>query len=285
MSGSRRAAAIAGSAILFCAPSALAQSPPSTDTPVVTYTQQPKPTTPPPGQQGGARIVPQGFSVILVLADLSTSGAQDDVPPAARRALADMKDFLPYKSYKLLDAAWLLGQGGVQTTRLRGPEEQEYELKLAAHSSGSSRVSVQFSLRDFGTAEEALVAAVRDRAASTEAQMVPKAAQVRQQIARTESELRAARSRKEEARVRELERDLETLRARLRTAQETEAVVDREHAPRKSSGSRSIIDTSFMMDVGETVVVGTSRLRGNSRALIALLTAVPAKGRMPETAR
>jgi len=29
------------------------------------------------------------------------------------------------------------------------------------------------------------------------------------------------------------------------------------------------------MDVGETVVVGTSRLRSNSKALIALLTAVP----------
>jgi hypothetical protein len=31
------------------------------------------------------------------------------------------------------------------------------------------------------------------------------------------------------------------------------------------------------MDVGETVVVGTSRLSGNSKALIALLTAVPQK--------
>jgi hypothetical protein len=32
------------------------------------------------------------------------------------------------------------------------------------------------------------------------------------------------------------------------------------------------------MDVGETVVVGTSRLRSNSKALIALLTAVPQRG-------
>ena len=39
-----------------------------------------------------------------------------------------------------------------------------------------------------------------------------------------------------------------------------------------------MIDTSFTMDVGETVVVGTSRLKANSKALIALLTAVPAKG-------
>jgi hypothetical protein len=37
---------------------------------------------------------------------------------------------------------------------------------------------------------------------------------------------------------------------------------------------RAIIDTSFTMDIGETVVVGTSRLKGD-KALIALLTAVP----------
>jgi hypothetical protein len=35
-----------------------------------------------------------------------------------------------------------------------------------------------------------------------------------------------------------------------------------------------MIDTSFTMDIGETVVVGTSRLKGD-KALIALLTAVP----------
>jgi hypothetical protein len=39
--------------------------------------------------------------------------------------------------------------------------------------------------------------------------------------------------------------------------------------------ARSIMNTSFTMDIGETVVVGTSRLKGNSKALIALLTAVP----------
>ncbi|CAN5579326.1 hypothetical protein BH23ACI1_BH23ACI1_18400 [soil metagenome] len=37
------------------------------------------------------------------------------------------------------------------------------------------------------------------------------------------------------------------------------------------------MDASFRMDVGETVVVGTSRIQGD-KALIALLTAVPPKG-------
>jgi hypothetical protein len=35
-----------------------------------------------------------------------------------------------------------------------------------------------------------------------------------------------------------------------------------------------IISTGFTMEIGETVVVGTSRLRGGDKALIALLTAV-----------
>lgn len=40
-----------------------------------------------------------------------------------------------------------------------------------------------------------------------------------------------------------------------------------------ANARRSLIDTSFRMDVGETVVVGTSRLQGD-KALIVLLTAV-----------
>ena len=34
-----------------------------------------------------------------------------------------------------------------------------------------------------------------------------------------------------------------------------------------------MIDTSFRMDDGETVVVGTSKVKGGGKALIALLTA------------
>jgi hypothetical protein len=40
----------------------------------------------------------------------------------------------------------------------------------------------------------------------------------------------------------------------------------------KSAG-RTVIDTSFRMDDGETVVVGTSKVKGGGKALIALLTA------------
>jgi hypothetical protein len=140
----------------------------------------------------------QGFSVVLVVADLQATSATDDVPPAARRALADMKDFLPYKSYKLVDAAWILGQGtGGTSTRLRGPEEQEYELNLHTSRGDASRVSVRFSLRDAGVTEpvgvEARVAVGnRDRIV------------LEREISRLQEKLNEARRATQEAQVKEL---------------------------------------------------------------------------------
>ena len=44
-------------------------------------------------------------------------------------------------------------------------------------------------------------------------------------------------------------------------------------AANAKAGGRAVIDTSFRMDDGETVVVGTSKVKGGGKALIALLTA------------
>jgi hypothetical protein len=282
--------------------------------------------TPPPGQQtpqpapkGGQQTTPaparsesrgvtHGFSVVLVLADLQASAAPDDVPPAARRALADMKDFLPYKSYRLLDAAWILGQGTSGTvTRLRGPEEQEYELRMSTQHTpvtatrsyaGSSAQSghttttltggvfVRFTLSEGISSEAAQIEAVlaeearRAEENRRSAERVVAAQERSAEINRLEAELRAAEQQKNEARVKELRQAL--TRARNRT--ERGAQAPRPGPIRRHVGP--IIDTTFNMDVGETVVVGTSRLKGNSRALIALLTAVPVKGsRLPTDVR
>ena len=54
------------------------------------------------------KSAPQAFSVVLVLGEAQASTMQDNVPAAARKALADMKDFLPYKGYRLLDTQWTL---------------------------------------------------------------------------------------------------------------------------------------------------------------------------------
>lgn len=252
------------------------------------FAQQPAQTPAPPARNEvriDTRSVTQGFSVVLVLADLQGSAAQDDVPPAARRALADMKDFLPYKSYKLLDAAWILGQGTTGTvTRLRGVEGQEYELHMAATSvlarpgQGVTRdqptgaVNVRFTLSEATSdiehvrmVEETLRA---NEAASRRAREIDRSAEME----RLEGEIRAAQREKDQDRVKRLQGELAEARERSMRAQQTTP----KPAAKRHGGT--VIHTTFTMDVGETVVVGTSRLRDNSRALIALLTAVPVKG-------
>lgn len=222
----------------------------------------------PPAQTPRAertRTLPQGFSVVLVLADLTATTAQDDVPPAARRALMDMKDFLPFKSYKLLDAAWILGQGGSgrTLTRLRGVDDQEYELRLDTAPADQGRVGVRFTLTDSPGEEHV----TQNFTAASQARVN---AELELEQARLQAELEEARRAKQDARARDIEVRMAELRRRLSNVRVT---------PRKVSvGGRAVVDTNFTMDIGETVVVGTSRLRGGSRALIALLTAVPPKG-------
>ena len=71
---------------------------------------------------------------------MQDAGGQDTVPVAARKALADMKDFLPYKGYRLLDTQWVLAStSGPAITRLRGVDEQEYELELRASADVARR--------------------------------------------------------------------------------------------------------------------------------------------------
>jgi hypothetical protein len=91
-------------------------------------------------REGWAR--PQGFSVVLVLGDLRAVAGEEDIPPAARKALTDMKDFLPYRSYRLLDAAWILCCSSTRAvTRLRGPDEHEYEIEIESGSADQNRTS------------------------------------------------------------------------------------------------------------------------------------------------
>jgi hypothetical protein len=208
----------------------------------------------------------QGFSVVLVVADIQASTAPDDVPPAARRALTDMKEFLPYKSYKLVDAAWILGQStGNTNTRLRGPEEREYEVSLATNRGDGASVGVRFTLKEAGISEQA----VAEMATVAEKQ---------REIELMEREISSLRQKLAEARRNNQEDAAKELRAQIDAAERRQRSASMTYQNRFSGrAGRTVIDTSFTMDVGETVVVGTSRLRGNSKALIALLTAVPAK--------
>lgn len=148
-----------------------------------------------------ARVAPtvrpnvSGFSAVLVAGDLKAArqGLPDEIPAAARKALTEMQAFLPFKSYQLLDVAWLLSNqvSNGSSLRLRGPNGQPYQLDIVVAPSGQLDVAVKLS------------------------------------------EINAAPE------------------------------------------QRLLLNTRFQMTVGESVVVGTSRLSGGN-ALILLLTAAPA---------
>jgi hypothetical protein len=214
----------------------------------------------------GSVPVPQGFSVVLVLGEGQSTTIADNVPQAARKALADMRDFLPYRGYRLLDAQWILGSQR-SSTRLRGPEDQDYQLTLRTVQQAGGRVAVTFVLQEPGSAPAMLAVREADEVAARRAEQ----AELQARLDKMQNELAAMRAQLGEKHA-----------TVLRTANEIEALKQRvagfEAAsirPRIALDGRGVIDTSFTMDIGETVVVGTSRVRGGDKALIALLTAVP----------
>jgi hypothetical protein len=273
-----------------------------------TATRPAQPATTRPAQLPAAQGVPpaaarriggvlRGFSVVLVMGDLQGTSATDDVPAAARKALSDMREFLPYKSYRLLDAGWMMccgddGRGGpaerrmsseISNLTLRGPDDQEYEVKLSTAGTESGRVLVRrFALFATGSSPEAAASQVTARTLQRRLADLEDRAQLRQtQIAearrRVETGTAAPTTEitKLEVELRSLQREIEELRERIAGGGRSNAARE---APRMVMQPSSIIDTSFTMDVGETVVVGASRPKGAAKALIALVTAVPRPG-------
>jgi len=221
-----------------------------------------------PSSKAAEQPAPQGFSVVLVLGENQSASVAENVPPAARKALADMKDFLPYRGYRLLDAQWILGSQR-SSSRLRGPDDQEYQLTLKTTQISGGRVSVTFQMQEASaltvvTARDADEVAAR-RAAEMELQA---------RLGRLQAEAAAMKQRlgEKHANVVAVSAEIENLKMRLAEFESGDA------RPRSLLGSHGVIDTTFSMDIGETVVVGTSRMRGGDKALIALLTAVPRGG-------
>ena len=215
---------------------------------------------------------PQGFSVVLVLGEMQGAGAAENVPPAARKALVDMKDFLPYKSYRLLDSQWTLCCGhSMIATRLRGVDEQDYDLEL---DPGASETSGKWNMRF--TLRETIAAAGRGNpVSSSNAGTVDKqTANLAAQRAELETKLRSLKERYNDnhPEVRQVQDQIAALR-RQESMVRSEETLKRYRMTAVAGRHRALIDTSFTMDIGETVVVGTSRLQGD-KALIALLTAV-----------
>lgn len=232
----------------------------------------------------------RGFNVVLLLGDMQDAGGLDTVPVAARKALTDMKDFLPYKGYRLLDTQWVLASNsGPAITRLRGADDQEYELELRGTPTmqpgpggiNQTAISVRFFLRESsdgsaaGSGDSGRTALHPKELAKAD----PVSVEISNQIFQLERErddlqLLVNKGRKQ---VEVGTKDPDEVKR-----QETQlAAVNRRIAELKQSLSttssktagRAVIDTSFRMEDGETVVVGTSKVKGGGKALIALLTA------------
>jgi len=211
----------------------------------------------------------QGFNVVLVLGDLQGSATPDNIPPAARAALGDLKDFLPYKSYRVLDTSWILGSTSQlfrAKSRLRGADDQAYEVNLTSSPAGGpppTSLQMKFVMQDIGSDPQKTA-----EAAHREAQL--KGEIIEMTAARSALEKSAQSSEPSESAEDRRARQA-AIRARIR---DTTIAIDTMQSQLQSmTPGQTLIDTSFNMSLGETVVVGTSRVRGD-KALIALLTAV-----------
>jgi hypothetical protein len=249
----------------------------------------------PLGAQQAGRRAPawrdiQGFNIVLVVGETQRgSSPTEDVAGGARKALNDMREFLPYKHYRVLDSQWtsccspdLVRNGMPIAGRLQGvsagsrgnstvllPRSYAFNLSVSEtriETSDGTRIPVRFALHladaalTRGAQASTVDRARENRAADLQAEIET----LRQQIIEMQKRVDVG-----------LAKDLE-----LRPLKDRHAQLERRLAETASgiSGygstvSRAIIDSSFTMEVGETVVVGTSRL-GGDKALIALVTAV-----------
>jgi len=196
----------------------------------------------------------RGISVVLIEGDLAAVTANASLPSAAAKALADMKDFLPYKGYRVLDTQWTLGSGKL-AVRLRGTAGHEYDLELTSSFTDPAKRTRMQQLVEKGLASPAAAAEISSGVSVTEFRLREASPPVG--VALLQGQRSAGAQQGQQSGESRAETD-----GRLRVNRYFDAQ------------STALIETAFRMDVGETVVVGTSRLQGD-KALIVLLTAVP----------
>lgn len=285
MTGCHRLSVAAAASLLITAPigarqqvqqiAEVTQKPPATtrpkEAPPVAQGVQVTPA-PHPDQRTPESIGLRGFSVALVLGEMQGTTTADTLPAGARKAITDMKDFLPYKNYRILDVQWTLCCSGRTPTgitgRLRGLDEDDHWFQVWVREVIGPKMSVAFSLREPEGGEDEIAAAVftnveRERRASElrakRDELEAAVAQARQRYGENHPEMQARRV------------QLDAAKRELEMAERSTAKGERKDLAPRGKG-RPLLESTFSMEVGETVVIGTSRLKGD-KALIALLTA------------
>lgn len=221
-----------------------------------------------------------GFNVVLVVGEVSPSDSaprSPELPAAARHALNDMRDFLPYKHYRVLDSQWMsccavrfpsTVRGRLEGLAPAGNTSTSKPFAFAITVSSSyGNIPVRFALiPDEPGAQASPASAERIRELERERLAVQGETElVAQQIEMTQKRIEVGTI--SSAELPPLVSRYNVLKRKL-----SDITLSIEEAGTGASG-RALIDSSFTMKAGETVVVGTSRL-GGDKALIALVTAV-----------
>ena len=152
------------------------------------------------------------FQTVLLYGSAEGKSDLGDVPQNVLAALDDVKKFLPYKSYRLVDAS-ILRSNHSAGGRLTGPEGKEFELEFSFRPGEDDTLLV----KSFGI--DTFVIKPRDRV--------------------------------------------------IIEGNEPKIV----HEPPRRA-RKSVIASSFTVKIGETIVVGTSKLNGSGTALVVLFTAM-----------
>jgi hypothetical protein len=257
--------------------------------------------------QTAASMGVRGFSVVLVIGGPPGASATDNVPEAARKALADMKDFLPYKRYQLLDTAWILCCGPDNryrvSGRVRGPDGRDYSYSIDPGDVVGSKLNLRFTMQEM---QDSLIAPIKVEKLSDTArlELLRQHTEALRELDEAQLQLRTIRQRYDVGTAAPAEMEAATTRLRraeqraqdihgiesggqARAGSAQAAVAAQAGAGGRGGGgargaagatsSRSIMDSSFSISPGETVVIGTSRLNGD-QALIAILTAATKPG-------
>jgi hypothetical protein len=240
---------------------------------------QPQPFGPAIGRTSVLTQV-QGFNIVLVVGETQPVGTApgEEVPPAARKALNDMRDFLPFKHYRIVDSQWTSCCSESPSTTLRGrlqgtfPWEADRQAEVNAsyvlQVTAGSRLNLKFTL-NYDEARRPAGASTRVR------EMEKRVADLRRELDILEDEIGKRRERVGEKHPEVVTLTNQIVRVHQRLS-EANQLLNNEQARetvRSTADTRNLMDSNFSLDPGETVVVGTSKF-GGDKALIAIVTAV-----------
>jgi hypothetical protein len=101
----------------------------------------------------------QNLQILLLSASLKPSTtAGPEIPENAQKALNDLKKFLPFKSYQVVDGAWLSAtEGKIAQARLAGSGGATYKVALRFRSTGGDGEPRSLFVEAFDLEQEIVV--------------------------------------------------------------------------------------------------------------------------------